>query len=94
MFWGSKAVQDSFGRPKKAPKRHLKSSKTSKNRGPKMDLIFTNLLTTFGAILGSILGSKSAQKGDQKWDQFWNPLAPANRTPGVAKTENKREGGR
>ena len=53
---------------------------------------FTNLWTTFGAILGLILRSKSAQKGDQKWDQFWNPLPPANRTPGVAKTENKREG--
>ena len=57
-----------------------------------MDLIFTNVWTTFGVILGSILGSKSALKGDQKWDNFWNRLPWANWTPNVAKTGNKREG--
>ena len=31
-FLGSKAVQDSLGRPRKAPKRHLKGSKTSKKK--------------------------------------------------------------
>ena len=70
MLLGSKAVQDSLGRPKKTPKRHLKSSKTWKNRGPKKDLKFTNFWITLGAILGSILGSTSAQKGDYTWDQF------------------------
>ena len=88
MFWGSKAVQDSLGRPKKAPKRHLKSSKTLKKQNLKINRIFTNCWTAFGAICWS----KSAQKGDQKGDRFWNPLPPANRTPNVAKTENKREG--
>ena len=57
-----------------------------------MDQIFTNFLTTLGAISGSILGSKTAQKGDQEWDQFWNPLPRANRTPGVTKTGSNREG--
>ena len=70
MLWGSKAVQDSLRRPKKAPKRHLKSSKTSKNRGPKVDLILTNCGTTFGAILESILESKSAQKGTRNGTTF------------------------
>ena len=56
-------------------------------RGPKMDQIFTIFLITLGAILGSMLGSKSAKKGNQKWDEFWNPLAQANWTPNVAKTD-------
>ena len=68
----SKAVQESFVRPKKAPKRHLKSSKGFKEMDPKMEPI----LATFGALLGPIVGPKSAPKGDQKWDQFWNHVPP------------------
>ena len=72
-FWASKAVQDSLGRPKKAPKRHLKSSKGFKKVDPKMEPILTTYWTTFGALLGPILEPKSAPEGDQKWDHFWNP---------------------
>ena len=35
MFLESKAFHDSLGRPKKAPKRHQKSSNTFKKRIPK-----------------------------------------------------------
>ena len=54
-FWGAKAVQDSLERPKKAPKRHLKSSKGFKKVDPKMEPILATVLTSFGPILGSIL---------------------------------------
>ena len=37
VFWGPEASQESLKRPKKAPKRHPKSSKTLKTRDPKMD---------------------------------------------------------
>ena len=36
-FWASKAVQDSLGRPKKASKRLLQSSKGFKKVDPKME---------------------------------------------------------
>ena len=76
-FWSSKAVQDSLGRPKKAPKRRLTSSKGFKQVDPKMEPILATFWTTFGALLGPILGPKSAPKGDQQWDQFWNRVPPA-----------------
>jgi hypothetical protein len=41
-FWGAKAVQDSLERPKKAPKRHLKSSKGFKKVDPKMEPILAS----------------------------------------------------
>ena len=36
-FWGPEASQERLQRPMKAPKRHPKTSKTSKTRGPKMN---------------------------------------------------------
>jgi hypothetical protein len=39
VFGGSKAVQDSLGRPNNAPKRRLKSSKFFKKVDPKMEPI-------------------------------------------------------
>ena len=75
-FLGSKAVYDSLGRPKKAPKRHLNGSKTFTNRGPTKGQIFTIFWTHFGIFFGV----KESL------------LARVLRTPGVAKTENKREG--
>ena len=57
MFWGSRAVQDSLGRPETAPKRHLKSSKTSK-KGVKK---WTGFLLIFGLLWG------------QFWGPFWSP---------------------
>ena len=78
-FWASKAVQDSLGRPKKAPKRRLKSSKGFKKVDPKMEPILTTFWTTFGALLELMLEPKSAPKGNQKWNHFWNRLAPALR---------------
>ena len=80
-FWGAKAVQDSLERPKKAPKRHLKSSKGFKQVDPKMEPILTTCLNTFGALLGSIPGLKSAPEGNQKWDQFWNRVPPHLKGP-------------
>ena len=67
-FWSSKAIQDSLGRPKKAPKRRLKSSKGFKKVDPKMEPILTTFWTTFGVLLGPIPGPKSAPKGNPKWD--------------------------
>ena len=80
-FWASKAVQDSLGRPKKAPERRLKSSKGFKKVDPKMEPILITFWITFGALLGLILGPKSAPEGDQKWDQFWNHVPPRLRGP-------------
>ena len=51
-FLGSKADQDSLRKPKKAPKRHQKSSRTSKKQesqnGPKFYYFFDKLLDHFG----------------------------------------------
>ena len=58
-FWGPEASQQ---RPMKAPKRHTKSSKTSKTRDPKMDPQIINFWTKFGPILGSIFGPEWAPK--------------------------------
>ena len=82
-FWASKAAQDSLGRPKKAPKRRLKSSKGFKKVDPKMEPILTTFWTTFGALLEPILEPKSAPEGDQKWDHFWNHL---RRISGVSRS--------
>ena len=74
----AKAVQDSLGRPKKASKRLLQSSKGFKKVDPKMGSILTTFWCTFGAHLEAILGLKSIPEGDQKCDQFWTlpPAAP------------------
>ena len=63
-FWGSKAVQDSLGRPKKAPKRHHRSD-------------FYNFLEYFWSrfwfyFSGPKSGPKRDPKSHQKWNQFWN----------------------
>ena len=58
-FWGAKAVQDNLERPKKAPKRHLKSSEGFKKVDPKIESILAILLTSFGLILGYILKPKT-----------------------------------
>ena len=82
-FWASKAVQDSLGRPKKAPKRRLKSSKGFKKVDPKMEPILITFWITFGALLGPIR-PKLAPEGDQEWDYFWNHVPPHLRGPRVA----------
>ena len=82
-FWASKAAQDSLGRPKKASKRHLKSSKGFKKVDPKMEPILTICWTTFGLLLRHILVLKSAPEGDHKWDHFWNRL---RRISGVSRS--------
>ena len=62
----------------KAPKRHPKSSKTSKPRDQKMNPKIIICWTNFGPILGAILGPKWAPKLVQNWFffgvRFWNPL--------------------
>ena len=62
LFLGYKAVQDSLGKPKKAPKRHLNDSKTTKRTDPKISYTFRTLLTDVGNILGTILGAKIGSK--------------------------------
>ena len=59
---GSKAVQDSIERPTKAPKTHLKNSKTLKKRDLEINPDFNSYWTNFGTILESILGTKTLQK--------------------------------
>ena len=56
-----------------------------------MNLILINCWADFGAISGSTWGIKIGSKGHHKLDKFWNPLPLADRTPNVAKKENKRE---
>jgi len=75
-FWGAKAVQDSLERPKKAPKRHLKSSKGFKKVDPIMEPILATFWISFGLILGTILEPKTAPEGNRKWSHFWNRPAP------------------
>ena len=72
-FWGPEASQESLKRPKKAPKRHPKSSKTPKKKIHK----WAQTLTNFGLISGQFLGpkipQKLSQKGTKNWPQnvFW-----------------------
>ena len=87
-FLGSKAVQDSLGRPKKAPKRHLNGSKTSNKKDLEIDQMFTNLLANFGDHFGVEIGSKR----EPKMGTVLEPACAGFRIPGAAKTENKREG--
>ena len=47
-FWVPKAVQDSLGRPKNAPKRRLKSSKGFTKVDPKMEPILITVWITLG----------------------------------------------
>ena len=61
-LWGPEASQERLQRPMKAPKRHPKSSKTSKTKDPKMNPKNINLLTNFGPILEAILGPEWAPK--------------------------------
>ena len=57
-FWGPGTSRESLRKPKKATKRHPKSSKTQQKKKPKMDHKIINFWMHFGAILGGILGSK------------------------------------
>ena len=91
MVFGFQAVQDSFGRPKKAPKRHLQSSKGFEKVDPKMKTTLATFWTPFGALLEPILGPKSAAKGNHNWNHFWNLVAPALRGPNDAILRTKRE---
>ena len=69
-FWASKAVQDSLGRPKKAPKRRLKSSKGFKKVDPKIEQSLIIFWISFGALLGPILGQNRFQKGTKNGTSF------------------------
>ena len=61
-FFILEASQESLKRPKKAPKRHPKSSKT-----PKKEIQnWTQKLTNFGPILGSKIVSKAPGTNDPK----------------------------
>ena len=62
-----------------------------KKSDPKMDHFFINSWTNFWGHFGVHFWGQIHSRGDKKWDQFWSALAPANRAPNVAKTENQRE---
>ena len=61
-FWDPEASQESLKRPKKAPRRPQKSSKTFKKRDPKIDLNKSG----FGPVLGPFWGPFGDPKVDQK----------------------------
>ena len=68
-FWAPEASQERLQRPMKAPKRHPKSSKTSKTRDPKMNPKNIKFLNNFGLILAAILGSNGLQNRSKT--AFW-----------------------
>ena len=82
-FWGSKAVQDSLGRSKKAPKRRLKSSKGFKKVDPKMEPILATFWTIFGALWSPFWSQHRLQKGTKNGATFGNPL---RRLSGVSRS--------
>ena len=73
MFWGSKAVQDSLGRLKKASKRHLKSSKTK--QGSKHGLYFCQFLDHFWSYFGDHFGVQIYLKRGPKMGPVLEPAS-------------------
>ena len=69
-FFILEASQESLERPKRAPKRHPKSSKTPKKRDPN----WTQKLTNFGQILEQFWDPKWASKKGPKMGPFLGPL--------------------
>ena len=63
--------QEEYERFRKAPKRHLKSFKTSKEKVPKMEPK-NSFWTNFGAEMDSEMESPKNRKLDQKWNRNWN----------------------
>ena len=62
--------QEEYERFRKAPKRHLKSFKTSKERVPKMEPKKVSFWTDFGA--------KMDPKMDPKWTKNWTKNGTKN----------------
>ena len=77
-FWGSKAVQDSLGRPKKAPKRRLKSSKGFKKVDPKIEPILATFWTTSAALVGPIFGAQNCSRRGPKMGPLLEPRPPGS----------------
>ena len=71
MFLRPEASQENLKRPKKAPRRHPKSSKTPKKGIQNWTQKINNFWTTFGAILGSKMGF---QKGTKNGNTFGSPF--------------------
>ena len=84
-FRSPESSQESLRKPKTAPKRHPKSSKTLKNF-PKWNLT----KTIPELILEQFWGPQLLQK-EIKHGTTWNPLSAHLRGPGVAKAGIKRE---
>ena len=61
--------QEEYERFRKAPKRHLKSFKTSKERVPKMEPKQKQFLNQFWSRNGPEMEPKMDQKLDEKWNQ-------------------------
>ena len=64
--------QEEYERFRKAPKRHLKSFKTSKERVPKMEPKTNSFRTNFGAEIDPEMDPKMNKHLDSKWNQNWN----------------------
>ncbi len=60
--------QDEHKRLRKAPKRHLKTFKTSKERVPKMEPKIVSFWTNFGAEMDPEMDPKQNRKLDKKWN--------------------------
>ena len=91
IILGSKAFQDSPGRPKKAPKRLPKSCKTL-NHGI---LKCTQKLSSIGPILelfwGSVWDQKVLQNGTKNGTSFGPPLRRHSGVGMLPKRKNKRD---
>ena len=64
--------QREYERFRKAPKRHLKSFKTSEERVPKIEPNNNSFCTNFGAEMDSDMEPPRNRKLDQKWNRNWN----------------------
>ena len=80
-FWDPEASQESLKRPKKAPERSRRSSKTFKKRSSKIDLKKVEFWSGFGLVLGTILEAKSGPKRNQKRTPKMTPKRPPRRGP-------------
>ena len=63
--------QEEYERFRKAPKRHLKSFKTSKERVPKMEPKTISVWTIFGVEMDPEMEPPKKWKLDQKWNRNW-----------------------
>ena len=94
-FWASKAVQDSLGRPKKAPNRRLMSSKGLKKVDPNYSpngTNFDNFLDHFWGTFGVHFGAKIGSRRGPKVEPLLEPLGAASQGSGSCVFRNYTRG--